>query len=174
LKISVGLPLYVAAEAAMRDGVGRVFAGQGADELFGGYARYCRILERGAAELADALWTDVVHLADVNLQRDKGIALATNIDLVLPFVDLEVIHAGSSFPTRLKVESSQDSLRKPVLRETARLFGLSENITRRPKKAMQYGSGAHKAIQRLTKMRGYRRLSDYVTSVFRDVFAELQ
>jgi asparagine synthase (glutamine-hydrolysing) len=174
LKISVGLPLYVAAEAAMRDGVGRVFAGQGADELFGGYARYCRILERrGAAELADALWTDVVRMADVNLQRDKGIAFATNIDLVLPFVDLEVIHVASSFPTRLKVESSQDALRKPVLRETARLFGLSENITRRPKKAMQYGSGAYKAIQRLAKMRGYRRPSDYVTSVFWDVFEEL-
>jgi asparagine synthase (glutamine-hydrolysing) len=174
MKISVGLPLYVAAEAAMRDGVGRVFAGQGADELFGGYARYCRILERGAAELADALWTDVVQLADVNLQRDKGIALATNIDLVLPFVDLEVIHEASSFPTHLKVESSQDVLRKPVLRETARLFGLSDNIARRPKKAMQYGSGAHKAIQRLAKMRGYRRSSDYVTSVFWDVFKELQ
>jgi asparagine synthase (glutamine-hydrolysing) len=175
MKISVGLPLYVAAEAAMRDGVGRVFAGQGADELFGGYARYCRILERrGAAELADALWTDVVHLADMNLQRDKGIALATNIDLVLPFVDLEVIHAASSFPTHLKVESSQDALRKPVLRETARLFGLSENITRRPKKAMQYGSGTHKAIQRLAKRRGYRRPSDYVASVFWDVFKELQ
>jgi len=175
MKISIGLPLYVAAEAAMKDDVGRVFAGQGADELFGGYARYCRILQRrGAAELADALWTDVIHLADVNLQRDKGIALATNIDIVLPFVNLDVIHVASSFPTRLKVESSQDTLRKPVLRETARLFGLSEKITRRPKKAMQYGSGAHKAIRHLAKMRGYRRPRDYVASVFWEVFAELQ
>jgi len=88
-------------------------------------------------------------------------------------VDLEVIHAASSFPTRLKVESSKDTLRKPVLRETAKLFGLSENITRRPKKAMQYGSGAHKAIQRLAKMRGYRRPRDYVSSVLRNVFAKL-
>jgi asparagine synthase (glutamine-hydrolysing) len=174
LKIGVGLPLYVAAEAAMRDGMGLVFAGQGADELFGGYARYCHILEqRGPAGLTDALWVDVVHMADVNLQRDKGIALATNIDLILPFVDLKVIHVASSFPTSLKVESSRDTLRKPVLRETARLFGLSKNITRRPKKAMQYGSGAHKAIQRLAKMRGHRRPSDYLASIFRDVFAEL-
>jgi asparagine synthase (glutamine-hydrolysing) len=174
MKISIGLPLYVAAEASMKDDVGRVFAGQGADELFGGYARYRRILEqRGAAELADALWTDVIRLADVNLQRDKGIALATNIDLVLPFVNPEVIHVASSFPTHLKIESSQDTLRKPVLRETARLLGLSEKITRRPKKAMQYGSGAHKVIQRLAKMRGHRRPRDYVASVFLEVFAEL-
>ena len=174
MKISIGLPLYVAAEAAMKDDVGRVFAGQGADELFGGYMRYCRILERkGAAELADALWTDVIHMADVNLQRDKGIALATNIDLILPFVNLEVIHVATSFPTCLKVESSLDTLRKPVLRETARLFGLSENIIRRPKKAMQYGSGAHKAIRRLAKMKGYRRPRDYITSVFWEVFPEL-
>jgi asparagine synthase (glutamine-hydrolysing) len=99
--------------------------------------------------------------------------LATNIDLILPFVDLEVIHIASSFPTCLKVESSRDALRKPVLRETARLFGLSEKIARRPKKAMQYGSGAHKAIQRLAKMRGYRWSREYVASVFWEVFAEL-
>lgn len=174
MKISIGLPLYVAAEAVMKDDVGRVFAGQGADELFGGYTRYCRILkQRGAVGLADALWTDVVHMADVNLQRDKGIALATNIELVLPFMNLEIIHVASSFPTRLKVESSQDALRKPVLRETARLFGLSEKITRRPKKAMQYGSGALKAIRRLAKIKGYQRPRDYVASVFCEVFAEL-
>jgi asparagine synthetase B (glutamine-hydrolysing) len=173
LTVSIGLPLYVAAEAAEKDGVGRVFAGQGADELFGGYARYSRVLQQeGAAALADALWADVVHLADRNLQRDKGVALATNIDLVLPFVDLEVIHLASSFPPHLKVASSQDTLRKPVLRAAARLFGLSENITRRPKKAMQYGSGAHKAIHRLAARSSYRRPRDYVASLFREVFPD--
>ena len=171
--ISIGFPLYVAAEATRMDGVRRVFAGQGADELFGGYARYPRILQRaGAAALADALWADVVHLADRNLQRDKGVALATSIDLVLPFMDLAVIHLASSLPLPLKIASSEDALRKPVLRETARLLGLSETITRRPKKALQYGSGAQKAIQRLAARRGYRRPRDYVTALFREVFPE--
>ncbi len=173
LAISIGFPLYVAAEAARTDGVRRVFAGQGADELFGGYARYPRILQQaGAAALADALWADTVHLADRNLQRDKGVALATGMDLVLPFVDLAVIHLASSLPLPLKVTGSEGALRKPVLRETARRCGLSETITRRPKKALQYGSGAQKAIQRLAARRGFRRPRDYVAALFRDVFPE--
>ncbi len=173
LTVSIGFPLYVAAEAAATDGVRRVFAGQGADELFGGYARYPRILQRaGAAAVADALWADIVHLADRNLQRDKGVTLAAGIDLVLPFVDLAVIRLASSLPLPLKVASSQDALRKPVLRATARLFGLSTTITQRPKKALQYGSGAHKAIQRLAAKRGYRRPREYVAALFREVFPE--
>lgn len=122
--------------------------------------------------MADALWADIVHLADRNLQRDKGVALAAGIDLVLPFVDLAVIRLASSLPLPLKVASSQDALRKPVLRATARLFGLSTTITQRPKKALQYGSGAHKAIQRLAAKRGYRRPREYVAALFREVFPE--
>ncbi|MFH0818303.1 MAG: hypothetical protein V1909_06760, partial [Candidatus Micrarchaeota archaeon] len=38
--------------------------------------------------------------------------------------------------------------RKPVLREIARMLGLPEGARIRPKKAMQYGSGIHKILDK--------------------------
>jgi asparagine synthase (glutamine-hydrolysing) len=173
MKIGVGLPLYCAAAAARRDGVRTGFSGQGADELFGGYARYGRCLGEGGVEaLGDALWHDVVAVAAVNVQRDKGIAWANGLDLVLPFLDLELVCMALSFPPQLKVAGANDGLRKRVLRATARRVGLSEAIVRRPKKALQYGSGAQKAIRRIARRRGFRGAREYVASVFRAVFPE--
>ncbi len=173
MKIGVGLPLYCAAAAARRDGLRTVFSGQGADELFGGYARYGRYLGEGGLEaLGDALWHDVLAVATVNVQRDKGIAWATRIDLVLPFLDLDIVRMALSFPPQLKVEGATDGLRKRVLRATAQRVGLSSEVVGRPKKALQYGSGSQKAIRRIARRRGFRDAREYLAAVFRAVFQE--
>ena len=70
------------------------------------------------------------------LVEGKGIASANNFGLVLPFIDLDLIHMASSLTMCLKVERLKDSLRKHVLRKTALLFDLSEDIMMRPKKVM--------------------------------------
>ena len=175
MTISVGLPLYCAAAAARRDGLRTVFSGQGADELFGGYARYGRRLKEGGVEaLGDALWQDVLTVAAVNVQRDKGIVWANRLDLVLPFLDLDVVRLAASFPPQLKVGGVTDGLRKHVLRATARLVGLSAAVAERPKKALQYGSGAQKAIRRIARRRGFCGAREYLAAVFRTVFHEGQ
>ena len=47
IKASVGLPFYWVAEKASEAGFKVMLAGQGADELFGGYQRYVtRVLQR--------------------------------------------------------------------------------------------------------------------------------
>ncbi|KON30565.1 hypothetical protein AC480_00895 [miscellaneous Crenarchaeota group archaeon SMTZ1-55] len=98
--------------------------------------------------LGDALWQDVLAVAAVNVQRDKGIAWGNRLDLVLPFLDLDVVRLG--------------------------LVGLSAAVAERPKKALQYGSGAQKAIRRIARRRGFRGAREYLAAVFRTVFHEGQ
>ena len=45
-QVEVAIPVYVSAELAHDDGIKVVFSGQGADELFGGYSWYPKIVEK--------------------------------------------------------------------------------------------------------------------------------
>ena len=171
MNVSVGFPLYAAAELASAQCTRILLSGQGSDELFGGYAKYPRILqEYGREKLGEEMWKDVLRIAEVNLQRDSAIAIANNIEHCLPFLDLKVVNLAMSFPTQFKISHPMDNLRKHVLRRTAKLFDLPESIVNLPKKAAQYGSGSDKALKRLASMRGYGLPSEYVKTVFREVF----
>ena len=58
MKLAVGIPIYVASEMAKEDGIKVVLSGQGADELFGGYNRYGKILsEKGKEGLKESYTT---------------------------------------------------------------------------------------------------------------------
>lgn len=171
MKAVIGLPVYAATELAASEGVGRVFSGQGADELFGGYARYRRIVGEGCERLYDAMWDDVAHIGEASLQRDSAIASANNVDLCLPFLHLDVVNFAVSLPVGLKVKGAEDVLRKHVLREAAKLLGLPESIAYMPKKAVQYSSGSDIAIRKLAKRKG-KSPSEYVEGVFKEVFRE--
>lgn len=168
---AIGIPVYAVTELAAGDGVSRVFSGQGADELFGGYARYQRIVEEGSGRLYDAMWNDVAHIGEANLQRDSAIVSANNVDLCLPFLRLGVVDFAMSLPADLKVRGVEDGLRKHVLREAARLLGLPESIACMPKKAVQYSSGSEAAIRKLARRKG-ENPSGYVGRLFEEVLRE--
>jgi len=171
MKVGVGLPVYAAMEAASVDGFGCVFSGQGADELFGGYSRYRRIVRDGCERLCDEIWNDVVRMGEVNLQRDGAIAMVNNVDHYLPFLDLKVVDLAMSLPADLKVKGPGDTMRKHVLREAAKTLGLPEFIAYMPKKAIQYSSGSDMAIRKLARREG-KRPSEYVRHMFEKVFSE--
>ena len=171
MSVGIGLPVYVGMEAANADGFEFVLSGQGADELFGGYSRYRRIIKEGYERLHDEMWNDVAHMREVNLQRDSAIAMANNVDCFLPFLDLEVVNLAMSFPVALKVKGPEDMLRKHVLREAAKMLGLPESIAYLPKKAAQYSSGSDMAIRKLAK-RGGKSHREYVEDIFKEIFRE--
>ena len=168
---TIGLPMYAVMELAAGDGVNRVFSGQGADELFGGYARYRRIVGEGNGRLHDAMWHDVTHIGEANLLRDSAIASANNVDLCLPFLRLGVVDFAMSLPIGLKVRGVEDGLRKHVLREAAKLLGLPKSIVCMPKKAVQYSSGSEAAIKKLARSKG-ENPREYVGRVLREVLRE--
>lgn len=174
LNASIAIPLYWTAKTAAAHGFDVLFAGQGADELFGGYHRYLNMYaEKGSDAVQKALFSDVVNCYATNFQRDTQTCGGLNVELRLPFADLHVVQFALGLPLSLKIESSTDKLRKRVLRKTAESLGLPGFIVNKAKKAVQYATGVDKALRKLAK-RENLNTSSYVRKVFREVFPDVK
>ena len=115
---------------------GLLLIGQGADELFHGYAHF-RGLDPGEAERRAS--ADLDRLVRHDWPRLEGIARRLNRHIRAPFLDPEV----REFVTGrgMDLAPASDGLTKPLLRQAAEVLGVPEPLRNRPKKAMQYGSG---------------------------------
>ncbi len=165
MKLAVGIPIYVASEMAKKDGIKVVLSGQGADELFGGYNRYKRILsEKGKEELNKALYNDVMNIYKVNLERDDHCTMANSVELRVPFLDRDVVEVGLSLPIEYKI--CESGFRKRILRDVALKY-IPKYIAYRPKKAAQYGSGSEKIIYSVARDYGYskKKINEFFSNV---------
>jgi len=142
LNVSIAIPLYDSCSAAASDGFVTILCGQGADELFAGYARYEKM---GKAELKAALEKDFLALENGGWKRDLSIAKAAGIVLVSPFMDTHVSDFARALPVEFKYDGKE---RKVILRTAARLLGLDPSVSGQKKKAMQYGSGVAKVLEK--------------------------
>lgn len=143
---------YYIARAAREEGYCRVLTGQGADELFGGYARYL-----AAKDLDAQLAADFATLG-TQAERDQAVAALHGVLLSMPYLDLRVVHAAKTLPAARKVAGG---LRKVALREVAERY-MPHELAWREKKAMQYGSGIAREIRRQSRKKGYTRIGDYL------------
>jgi len=145
-------------------------AGQGADELFGGYHRYLTEYVRGGVKAVQkSMFHDFVMSYETNFQRDNPVCAFHKVELRLPYTDREVVRFALSLPVNLKILSSDDHLRKRVLRHVARNLGIPEFIAERTKKAVQYATGVDRALRELARRRGLT-LRDYVKQVFSKIY----
>ena len=158
MNLAIGIPLYFATGNARDDGVKVLLSGQGADELFGGYAKY---LER-----PELMEVDLGELAERNLARDDKIAMLNSVEGRFPFLAPPVVSAALNIPVGLKTENRT---RKAVLRKAAVKAGLPEELAMREKKAVQYGSHSQKLLEKLAKREGLT-LREYTERAFREVF----
>jgi len=169
---AIAIPLYWAAEIAARLGYKVLLAGQGGDELFGGYHRYLQVYRQGGAEaVQEALHRDMVASHETNFQRDYPVCAFRGVELRLPFTDPELVRFSLSLPVNLKMESEEDGLRKRVLRRVAQLLAMPEFIVNHPKRAVQYATGVDKALRRLAKGKGFTP-QEYVGAIFRETLTE--
>lgn len=138
--IAYTLPIVSVLHAAEEE---VVLTGSGADELFGGYAKYM-----GSDDPRGLMSAD---LAKMLKETETLRAYATSLKkrLETPFTGAEVAVVAREIPLELKISATE---RKAALREFAR--SLSIPAHNRPKKAAQYSSGVLKEMRRLAKDAG--------------------
>ena len=134
------LPCWLVAREATHS---LLLCGQGADELFGGYARFRR--DGAIPNLA----AEVVELQARLPQREQVLARHFGRRVACPFLNGKVIAAAEAFSQSERIAAPG----KAPLRAAAARLGLPAAIVQRPKKAAQYGSGAQKALRSAQQQR---------------------
>jgi asparagine synthase (glutamine-hydrolysing) len=158
LNTGIALTQYFIARWAGEHGHQRIITGQGADELFGGYQRYLE-----TANLAGDLARDIEGLED-QANRDQSVASLHGVYLSMPYLDIRVVRAALAIPAGEKVKNGQ---RKVPLRKVAERH-IPPEFAWYGKKAMQYGSGIWKVLQKLARKNGYKTsMQDYIDQISR-------
>ena len=167
IKASIGVPFYWVAEKAAEAGFKVMLAGQGADELFGGYQRYVKEYCNGGEKVSKMMFSDVLGLYESNLERDLKITGFFDVELRLPFGAFDLVEYALTLPLECKFEKKPETLRKLVLRKLALNAGVPKSIADKPKKAVQYSTGINDAVKRIAK-RQQKTVKQYITELFQE------
>jgi asparagine synthase (glutamine-hydrolysing) len=155
-QVEVAIPVYAAVKLAHEDGINVMFSGQAADELFGGYAWYARVIEKeGYQKLRDHMTQDLLLLYKETLEREDKITMAHSIEMREPFLDIEVIRCSMGMDLKLNIKGASDILGKHVHRKLAQKLGIPKNIAYRIKEAAQHGSGMHSIFDTIARKHGF-------------------
>jgi asparagine synthase (glutamine-hydrolysing) len=155
-QIEVAVPVYAAVKLAHEDGINVMFSGQAADELFGGYSWYTKVVEKeGYEKLREHMTEDMLLLYRETLEREDKITMAHSIEMREPFLDLKVIAFSMQTDMKLNVKGSADAFGKHVHRKLAQKLGIPRNIAYRVKEAAQHGSGMHDVFNAIARKHGF-------------------
>jgi asparagine synthase (glutamine-hydrolysing) len=134
------------AQWASENRINTLFVGSGADELFCGYDAFNAMREdpKGCEKLRKNK-VENVHTHDV--QREVICARHYGIRLESPYLDEAFMKEALKTPAIQNLQGKYGKWRKGILRTLAEKMGAPKEIIEEPKKAMQYGSGAIKALK---------------------------
>lgn len=117
-----------------------ILTGEGADELFAGYAYHKKIKDKAA--LHSELRRSVTRLHNINLQRVDRMTMRHAIEARVPFLDTDVIAMAQTIPADLKlmVDGNGRQIEKWILRRAFEDL-LPPEIVWRNKEQFDEGSG---------------------------------
>jgi asparagine synthase (glutamine-hydrolysing) len=146
------IPTLFAARLARAD-VKAVLTGEGADELFAGYAYHHAYVDDPRA-LADELTRSLGTMHNINLQRVDRVTMAESLEARTPFLDRDLIDFAQSIPAGLKLrrtdpdgaESTGPTTEKWILRKACEDL-LPPDLVWRKKAQFDEGSGTVDALQ---------------------------
>jgi asparagine synthase (glutamine-hydrolysing) len=120
---------------------GELLCGQGADELFLGYAHFADLDPDRARSRAGE---DLDRLLSADWPRTVRIAAFFGRRIHAPWLSPEFVAAARAVPLAQRLPGSSP---KRYWRDFARQRGLPETIADRPKRALQYGTGLDRWIR---------------------------
>lgn len=143
LTISFELPTFFALRSAKER---IVVTGQGADELFGGYAKYEKL---SPDEFSEMRAVDLNRVLGPIERIEERIASSLQKELLKPFLSNRVISFAMALPVDFVFPSAG---RKLIIRHALVQLGLRETATF-DKKAAQYGSGVASLLRKAAAKR---------------------
>ena len=148
MDVEIALPFFLVAKEAKSRGYELLVSGQGPDELFGGYARYEKMMvEYGPEEVEQALWADFSITDQANLIRDTQSVKVHGIDVFFPYVYTEFAKIALTIPASMNIDPSKQPSRKLLFRELAMRLGVPSEVALTPKRATQYSSGSARLLE---------------------------
>jgi len=153
MQVAYTIPIFAALKESQEK---LMLTGSGADELFGGYAKYSKSNDPSQMMEEDLrkMLCEGEALTEIACTMGKSIGF--------PFVSEEMIRFSRALPFEEKISSSE---RKVLLRDVARLLGLPSHDL--PKKAAQYSSGVLREMKRQAKS-NHKSLADWTRSLTDD------
>ncbi len=146
MDLALGLGIHLTAEKCSQLGHKTLFLGQFADELFGGYAKYVKVLRQMGEEFVEKIiYEEVLDAHKNNFERDEKTS-SPYVEVRLPYTNIDLVKYALSLPLKLKI-SRVNGQRKLVLQEVARKADLPKDIVIKRKKAFQYSSGIQKLVK---------------------------
>ncbi|HDP96263.1 MAG TPA: hypothetical protein ENN25_01020 [Euryarchaeota archaeon] len=141
--ISFELPSFIVLESV--DG-NLLITGQGADELFGGYAKY---LDKPISEFEHIRMLDIERLVNETVPLESRIAENIGKTIERPYLFEAIFRLAINIP--IEIVYPTNGIRKRVIREALLSLGLSELLANTEKKAAQYGSGVDRILKKANK-----------------------
>jgi asparagine synthase (glutamine-hydrolysing) len=156
--VSIAIPEIAALSKLRRKYT--IVTGLGSDELFAGYQSHQDALAKGKEAVQKECRRRIKAVKN-DVARDKKLAKYFGQEIYFPFLDKPIIRFGLTLKPELKISKSE---RKIILRRLAEELGLSEAIAKRPKKAMQYGSGSDKLLKKLARKEGFKNANEFLNA----------
>ena len=142
MALDLNTPFVILSEELQKRNYKNIVLGQGSDELFAGYNRH-----KKANDLEEDLFQDIKNIDETNLKYNSKVFNYFGVDMNCPFLEKEVVELAIKISPELKIKNG---VNKYILREAFRKY-LPAEIINQNKKALQYGSGIHKALGKLKK-----------------------